>query len=321
MEHREALALTQSIVAGDSRLQNLGDDAISKLADALRRAENGNPVDYRTPFWNQRPRGEIASELKDFIGESPIAEHNFNDSQELPKLGTTSVMRPWSGRVDDARAYFELKENNWVESAMFQAAEEIKALIPAHSVRPMSLENAVDMLPKSTQWGLPYMETGRDSWDKHLRLASQLSNQSDIFPSVLYGRVQAGGEESKNRTVWGQPHYIGILEATLMYPLLTVLRLLQGFSAWSDLTDVDRAITRMLNTPGVKNSTDYSHFDTSPSYELGCIVWDILKHWLVEAVADRVDLLREMFLTSDLLVPLKCGPVGMAPFGNQISGY
>jgi hypothetical protein len=255
-------------------------------------------------LWNKAPRPEIVSKLLDILEGSSYPNILLQDQQEAKDVGPKSLMKPWVDRQSDADAYFSSKPEVENEHVRF-AVNKLMSLIPANSIRPLSIMNAVERLPKKTQWGLPFMMQGTESWEKHLELAKAIKSIEDSLASIVYWRGQAKGEETKNRIVWGTPHSVGILEAMLMYPILEVLRSRRGFAAWGDLTDVDNAISRILVKSGQKNSSDYSKFDTSPSEQLGHYIWDVIRHWLIPAVSGLVDVLEEIFFRSDLIVPFK----------------
>jgi hypothetical protein len=273
-------------------------------------------VDYRTPFWNKAPRHVIVDNLLSILDapQDPIANQDRN---EAPGVGPMSLMLPWSQRQEDADRYFDnhVEVDNEHTSYAF---EKVASLLYKDSIRPLSIDNSVERLKKNTQWGLPYMLQGTQSWELHLELAKKFNSVEDSYASIPYWRGQAKGEETKNRLVWGVPHSVAILEGMLMYPILEALRLVKGFSAWGDLTDVDGAISRMIVLPGLKYSSDYSKFDTSPSAQLGHYIWDCFRHWLIPAVSDLCDLLEEVFFESDLIVPfhVMTGRRGSVPSGS-----
>jgi hypothetical protein len=320
MEYKEALAHTQSLVQGSSRLKFLSEEAIARFANSLWITWKGNSEDFRTPLWNEAPRSDIISMLLDILKEGSYPDILLQDEQSVNDVGPKSLMKPWVDRQQDADAYFSAKPEVDNEHVRY-ACNKLLSLIQAHSIRPLSIDNAVERLPKKTQWGLPFMMQGTESWEKHLELAKAIKSLEDSFASIVYWRGQAKREQTKNRIVWGTPHSVGILEAMCMYPVLQVLRSVRGFSAWGTLYDVDCALSRILVKPGVKYSSDYSKFDTSPSEQLGHFVWDVLRHWLIPAVSGLLDLLEEIFFRSDLIVPFKVmtGRRGCVPSGSVLT--
>jgi hypothetical protein len=142
----------------------------------------------------------------------------------------------------------------------------------------------------------------------YLHRATQIDSPEDVYPVVLYWRGQQDGpSKTKNRVISGFDHSETILGATILYPVLSYLRKLNGFSAWSGDDYVDIAITSLLHASHGRRiiSMDYHHFDSSLSVFLLNHVDDILGSWFDEVGRSRVQLLASIANTIPIVVPCK----------------
>jgi hypothetical protein len=180
-------------------------------------------------------------------------------------------------------------------------------------------------MPKDTSLGLPWMTRDRGLAHDYLRRAERIKDPKDIYPCVLYWRGQPKGfrEIPKQRVVWGFDHAETIIGATILYPALYTLKRRNGFAAWNDDLEVDKAMTRILEGAQGRRivSMDYSGFDSSLSVELLNRVDRVLMHWFEPSAAARIQLVGEISNTVDLVVPFEVltGRNGGMPSGSVLT--
>jgi hypothetical protein len=308
----------ERLLSRSENLQDLPDDGEKGLLSSLSRTDKGYPLDRRTPFFDEKPRDEIASLLNETIGVMPFPRLQELENEERNKVGPQSIRLPWSDRYEDAVAYMGQSASPEAQSLMI-AFQNVVRLVARHSVRPADFSTAFGLMPKGTSLGLPWMTSKKEFAEYYLDRAQHISRPEDIYPAVVWWRGQANGTDvPKQRIVWMMDHAETICGARYQHPILESLRRIKGFSAWGTPTDVDHAITRILGAPGLKYSSDYSAFDTSPTRQVGHLVFEVFKHWLIPSEADFVDLLEEIFFTVSLVVPWEdmTGRNGGVPSGS-----
>jgi hypothetical protein len=276
-----------------------------RLVRSLDRTDRGFDRDLRTPFAGESPREEVLGRLEESIGHTDYQELEEIDAHEREKVGPISIMLPYSDRRDDVLEYGH-QEFNADETAMLEAAERVRLLIPERSLRVAAFETAFDMMPKDTSLGLPLVTNDRSVVGEYYQRATQLSRKEDIYPTILYWRGQAdGSNKTKQRVVFGFDHAETIFGATVLYPLLHTLRDKPGFSAWLGDVFVDQAISNLLNESRGRSiiSMDYTGFDRSLPVELLDVVDDVLGSWFVDPGFDRVMLLADISNSVPIVVP------------------
>jgi hypothetical protein len=289
----------------------------------LERADVGYDRDERTPLWESRDRCAILDELDSAIGVAPYPLLAELDDKERELVGPLSIRAPYADREDDVKAYFTQSFDADVPS-FERALRRVNLLIPNHSVRPLSWDNAYDHIPHNKWWGLPWATSDPSVGPWYLENAPSIVSPEQVYPSVIGWRGQAHGPtKGKDRVVWMACKLSTIIEATLMYPLLSSLRTCMGFSAWGTPDDVDVAITKLMETATSRQLTmmsgDYSGFDASVSRHLIDAVFDALMgQWLVPEMSSRLELCKEIFATGGICVPYKVldGRNGGVPSGS-----
>jgi hypothetical protein len=287
-------------------MERLPTDGRLRLERSLSRTETGFDTDLRSPLYKAIPREEIISALVNVLGVTKIDVIDKQDEIEREKVGSFSIMLPYSERKDDVYKYYH--QDFHPDKYVFdEAIRRVKSRYPEHSMRAADFDTAYALMPKDTSLGLPHLTRNRRLADEYLRRATQVSVPSDIYPCVLYWRGQARGlkELPKQRVVWGFDHAETILGARILHPLIARLRMITGFSAWSGDVFVDNAITHLLRYAAGRPivSMDYSGFDSSLSRALLDAVDGIISYWFEPSVTDLISLLGEISATVDLVTP------------------
>lgn len=307
----------------DHLLDGLGSGR-DRLCRSLDRTDRGFDRDLRTPLYEGANREEILDLLSGKIGPAPYEELEGIDQHEREKVGPLSIMLPYAERRESVLKYWKQDFNP--DMSCFEAAvSKVCGLIPAGSLRLDSFREAYRMMPKDTSLGLPYLTRDKQYAASYLARAQEVSSPGQIYPCVLYWRGQSAGlrEVPKQRVVWGFDHAETIIGATVLYPVLNVLKRLQGFSAWVGDVAVDRAMTRIIRKAQGRRiiSMDYSGFDSSLARPMLDAVDSILCVWFQDPGPDRIRLLGEVSATIPLVVPYDVldGRNGGMPSGSVLT--
>jgi len=288
--------------------------AFDALTHFLRRANSASNVDLRSPFFDKDlPRPKIVEKfdaifnlkMKDLAPELVSLE-----LAERKKISPFSIRLSWADRKSTVLPYFAKKSWNPDPDCFRKAVETTKKLLPLHRIRPISLDRAYQMSPKSTNWGLPFFKRGKEFGHLYVQEAQDFLNNRKIikYPCVLGWRGQPSGTDiPKQRVVWMYPHSIVLLELMFLRPLLEELRMTPEFAAWNQLHIVDSVVSRIirfgveLNQPII--GIDFSAYDASLHPELVKASYDCLRAWVQSDYHWLLDILQDYLITSDLLTP------------------
>jgi hypothetical protein len=282
--------------------------AVASLERNLKRSEVGSRSDLRTPFFKGEERESIIERCKERVGFTDFAELTAIDEKEISKIGPYSIMLPWSERRDSVTE-FEHQDFRGDETILDRIVGNVSKLFPPSAFRPMDLSTAFEAMPHGTMLGLPTMSSDESRGVEYLQRALTLVSANEIYPCVAGWRGQPKGlhEVPKQRLVWMFDHTETILGLSILYPVLNRLRVLPGFSAWSDDLSVDEEVTKLLvdaKRSGLTIiSADYSNFDASVPYILIDCVFDLLRYWFADGAKSRLDILEECFSTVPLITP------------------
>jgi hypothetical protein len=292
-----------------SRLTDMGfelnPDAQGRLERNLFRSSTGDSRDLRTPFAGGRPREEIEERYRKEVGFTKYAELTAIDEKEISKWGSFSIMLPWTERRDSVTD-FEHQTFSADMATLDKVVWEMSKLFPRSSFRPMDIHTAVLSMPRGKMLGLPTMSSD-DSLIPQYEQRARIN--APTYPAVAGWRGQAAGLHvpPKQRLVWMMDHKETIDGLRILYPVLNRLRVLPGFSAWSNDLAVDTAITKLLQTASGLGETvvsaDYSGFDASVSYTLIQYVFDLLRYWFTDETKSLLDELETVFTTIPLVTP------------------
>ena len=249
------------------------------------------------------------------------------ERKEFGKIGPLSIQEPWSERIDSVENAFSAKPFTGSLSILGLVVDELRGLVPARSLTPLSITQTVERLPKRTNMGLPWFTRDRFYLGSYIdRAEAVLAGDSsiEIQPFVLGWRGQAGGLNpkpwSKQRDLQMADKLDGILGGRFVYPVLDFLRVRPEFAAWLNLDRVGEVVTGMLRDAHASGdtpiSTDYSSFDQSRPPEVIEAIFAGYSTWFSDLRG--LDLVVQSFLEGDLLTPdgIWTGREGGIPSGT-----
>nr|UAW00603.1 MAG: RNA-dependent RNA polymerase [Porcine picobirnavirus] len=265
-----------------SYFENCFDLPNPSLRSYFGRVVNGQPDEYRTPFFGKKPLDDI---LHGWMSELEEVRDKFPSLYEFEidlasKVGPMSIMKPLKDRMKDIDAYYDLitlKSEPISQSASDAVLQE---WTKAAGLRLRSQRKTVDLMKKSTSSGSPFFTKRRDVTDYTIpceadydpvtgKVSQFLHNgKCNYFASAILGwRGQEGGRSAsdvKQRVVWMFPYSINVLELQCYQPLIESAQRFGLVPAWISMDAVDQSITKMFDTKGehdVVICTDFSKFD------------------------------------------------------------
>ena len=277
------------------------------------RTLKGFDVDLRSQLFHDEERESVVERywthcVAGLENEEPIL-FRF-ESEEREKIGPLSIQQPWSDRVSTAEFYWKRRRWSPKFDALNRALNDVRSLAPASGIIPLSVDSAVEGLPKRKFSGLPFFKTFVSPPHDYISraAAARKGDYIHILPAVLGWRGQAHGpakSDTSQRVLWMMDKLDAIISARYLYPLLDVLRKREEFVAWNDLGVVDAvvrsAIGRNNNVEDIYSS-DFSSFDASIGTYLIEEVFSIISSWF-DVVESDLEVLKRGFIGCDLLVP------------------
>jgi len=292
----------------------------------------GNPEDYRPPFWNKAPRGDVVKRWEKVVSSLPEWEsldglRNY-ELECKSKVGPMSVQAPLERRLDSIREYYTLVEQAGVpiEANAVKAAGDYFS--SAGGLRLRSQEATIAEMRLSTNSGSPYFTKRRSVVGKTVPVTIRgdeykLANQSTYeLAAVLGWRGQEGGplpSDVKQRVVWMMPFALNVKELQLYQPLIDAIQKHGLLSAYVSMDAVDERITNLFKWKGSDDlviCTDFSGFDQHFNVNMQNASRDVLRR-LVTPSPEVEDWFRTVFPVK-YNIPLVCsdkitftGPHGM----------
>jgi hypothetical protein len=308
---------------------HLTSDQWRRLKTFLHNVEEGNPQNFVTPYfpkeWREKPH-EYGRFISEEWGATRYDAINVLEATEADKFGAFSVRLPWSERRDTSEPYWIQKEVT-NEKFLIQGFDRIKRWLPRGQLRPISLIEAFDNMPKDTNLGLPLFERSKVHAVQYLRRAISLHKsgyKERLYPAVVGWRGQPGKDPlvPKQRLVWMEDHMETIIGISIQEAVLSALRSRVEFAAWNELDRVDRVITSFIDKAvGNIISIDFSGFDASVPSTVIHYAFELLRYWFVPGATRQIDWLEENLLTVGLVTPdgIMKGRSGGVPSGSALT--
>jgi hypothetical protein len=280
------------------------------LRSYLNVVKNGQPDEYRTPFYKGKSPQEIIAmwnqELSVLETEWPTLYEFEVDLGK--KVGPMSIMLPLEERLDDISSYYDLisKDQEPIsEEAIYQTLQEWKQIA---GLRIRSQDRVVDLMKKSTNSGSPYFTKRRQVVKESVNTnvisegesAYRLTKSGYLAAAVLGWRGQEGGpntDDVKQRVVWMFPFEVNIMELQVYQPLIEATQKFNIVPAWVSMDNVDLRITAMFDTKeksDVVICTDFSKFDQHFNESCQSAAYKILSALLTDS-ADSSHWLANVF--------------------------
>jgi len=247
------------------------------------RTVNGQPEEYRTPFYKGKSLHEIlegwATTLNTIESTWPSLLEFENDLRE--KVGPMSIMLPLKERMKDIDSYYD---SILLESKPIDNEAVRRTLSEYQSIRGIRLNkqaNTIKNMKLNTNSGAPYF-TDRRRVKVNLPVRCKLDGDYVLmnntkFPytcAILGWRGQEGGPEHddvKQRVIWMFPYELNIAELSMYQPLIKAIQRKNLVPAWVGMEQVDLAITKLFDTKGKDDlivCTDFSKFDQHFNHDM-----------------------------------------------------
>lgn len=294
------------IAALDLLRPRLPESGWRALTSSLKRVEAAGKVDIRTPFWGGESREKIVKTLESYVGDSGFSELEEIEREEEAKLGPLSLIPSFKESRSKLAEYWS-QHVRWINDRSAGRASTYLSSLLGSGLRALSIDTGYEMVPKNTNWGLPYCSSDQQYHEEYLRRAKSVKSVEEIYPFVLFSRGQQDGPgKSVRRHVFGADHAGSILGQTILQPLLHRLVNHRQFSGWLGPDNVDRTITELIRKANGDDiiSIDFKGFDRTLSRRVLDYVYDAIRLAFPErSDKSRVDLLRELITTGGLATP------------------
>lgn len=281
-----------------------------RLRSYFGRVEKGNDIDYRTPFYDGKPREEILDAWEKILtpklqGMEGLLEFE-NDLRA--KVGPLSYMKPLSERMDDIQAYYDLIHLD-SEPILPEAIDTLCTTWGRQigGLRIKSQDTTWDDMKKSTSSGSPYFTKRRMCVDK--TIPCEVSSDTNIqklvnhvyqMCAILGWRGQEGGldpDDVKQRVIWMFPFAANVEELRCYQAGITACQRFDLVPAWNGRSHVDEAMTRLFDTKGKDDviiCTDFEKFDQHFNKNMQQCAYDVLSTLLThDSTSERW--LKEVF--------------------------
>jgi len=320
------------VVPVGSYFRTLPTDAQIRLENSMARTERGFPIDLVTFLIPDKDRSSEGRELRSAEMYSRITPTGFPwldeaEDAQYSKIGPYSIMLPFSERIPQIESYFKPGNVRIDRSAAEYATSMLSQLIDT-KLATVGLDTAFDHMPKNTNLGLPYVSRDKEYLPRVLDKARDVRRQGYkvevIDPAIVYwrGQPRGMGEIPKQRTVWGFPHWLTILELCVQIPLLERLKRQMDFCAWVGVPATNEAVTTLLDSADQPLfSVDFSGFDASvPGYIIEQ-VFSLFRRWFRQSDQDLIFFLERAFLQIGLYTPrgIWTGRTGAIPSGSVLT--
>lgn len=234
------------------------------------RLAKGDVTENRTPFFGDRETENVMME-----GLNAVHGSIFDDLEkvEFDKAGPfkRSPYFDYSGNLHNYFMPLSKAGDSASTETLARVADDVTGYLRSRMVSvaiQSSLDEAYKRSRKNTNLGLPYLT---NKWDSkvisdYLGRAKALLEGRNVMvaPFTLFHRSQPRSRtEWKDRVVWGSDHAETFAGLTVLGPVLSMLREIQGFEAWRGMDAVEVRAAQIFAVNGIYVSTDFSGFDST----------------------------------------------------------
>ena len=291
----------------------------------------GQPEDYRTPFWKGLSRETVLNRWQDrydsLRGKVQVPGLTEFETEMRAKVGPLSVQLPLKERLESIEHYYTLAKVKSVPIDPKAIEATAKEFSVARGVRLRQLNNVFEMMRKNTNSGTPYFTKRRRALAETLEALRNHEFDPEYLSqylnaAILGWRGQEGGPEKddvKQRVVWMMPFGLNAQEGMCYQPMITAWQKNSVNSAYISFRAVEEKITRLFDTKGDDYVvvTDFSKFDQHFNSDLQYAAQVLIRGMLQDC--DEADLWIERIFPFKYQIPLICsnnimyeGPHGMA---------
>jgi len=333
--------------------------ARERVARMMNFFRDGSMVDLRSKLFNDDiPRDEIMAMWDEVFNTLDLPEELIIPEMEWKaKAGPKSGLKPWVEVSDDFAKYYVIRPDRadpeLLSRAVDATMDTLKLSSYAGRLRRASIPEAVDKLPKTTNWGLPEAAPGREyKYDRDAEGKMTITIVKDRIPiycdqaqamendlnhpgwaqgNMSFRRTDMKGpnvEDCSQRLIQGQPHSVTIIEATYAIPITKLIQKIQspGLETMYSETALDSAIFKGLREAETKDmffvGEDFDKWDKNVPGDLIDAGFDIIGR-MFRTSENTASLLncREFLKTSGLVTPEGnwCSRYGGVSSGSQFT--
>jgi hypothetical protein len=264
----------------------------------LKHNVQGQPEDYRPPFWNKMDRQSVLKLWDaecDRLGFSEKFPDLWKFEQDMrSKVGPMSIQLPLDQRLTDIENYYTMIENDGVPISK-EAIEATKRYFsPVKGIRLKSRPNVLAEMKLSTNSGswlfTKRRKVARETLkselyvhDKHL-YARTSDNEVYQIAGTLGWRGQEGGiepDDVKQRVVIMASFLLNLYEGQFYQPFIEACQKQKLIPGWVSMNLVDQEITALFDTKGSNDlviCTDFSKFDQHWNQHLKDATYEVISY-------------------------------------------
>jgi len=324
------------------------DTTLQHVARFLTGLVEPNPRVLKTHLYGEEtPFGQILArwDRKALLIRKKMGKAFLDDYMAFrSKAGPRSVMHAWTDVRDVYTGYFQPVQCDAAQDKIDSAVDFIMRYTGLasyiHFLRPLTIDEAIKRLPKTTNWGMPWYLHGivlefeslivdgtkiltgqfkvkEDHIPMYRKLAIAMStdtvHEGWSLPNLPFRRTDNKGPEIEDvaqRAVWGQPHSVSILDATIVGPITKLVQKIKapGFYSLINEEELTLRIHSMLREAESRGmivvGLDKDKWDHHVSRKWIYTAFDrIGKMFQVDALPSYYDNLIRYFINSNMLTP------------------
>jgi hypothetical protein len=282
---------------------SLPNKAYDKLTNLMNSIREGDDTIILSPIAKRIGWENIRDEWIQFY--STLDKNDWPDAlidmelAQQDKLGPRSIAQPWDAIKNSLYAYFE--------PALGKLVCDESVLSPFKSIgmrvlRPLSTEQMIKRIKKSTSSGLPFFTKKGDVIEKTLN--DDNDSTSRKWDAIMFERTQ---EQGKTRIVWGIALGQILIEAPFFFPLLDRMSDSIWLSALLGPEAVDIAMDRLIKYAILNDllivTVDFSRFDTTIKGSLMDCSWEIVRNFFQPSYWESISEIEYEFRNVGIVCP------------------
>lgn len=240
----------------------------------------GNPDDYRPPFWKGLSRDSVLSQWQkvfDGLGVKERWPTLYDFEMEMKsKVGAMSIQLPLKDRLESVEQYFTLVEGNYQSIPQEAIDDTVKFFGGITGLRLRSRKRTALNMRLSTNSGNPWFTKRRRVIEEALdsiiivengEWVAKIGQKRYKMAAILGWRGQEGGmskEDVKQRVIWMMSVLLNLYELQFYQPAIEAMQSLRLIPAYVSMDCVDEEVTKLFATKSPEDSvicTDFSKFD------------------------------------------------------------